>query len=170
LCEFITGDTELEPFNRYQKIINEMEILDFAVTAHPLTLFKDHIDWDNMVSSTDLEAHKGEIIKFCGWLVTSRRVATSKNQFMKFLTLEDFNGLCEAVLFPKAYINYGHLIRSHGPYIVTGRIQSRLPGEANLIAEKLEIVTINKEEIETLLQKKRDFSEKSEKYLANYNI
>ena len=169
LCEFITGDTELEPFNRYQKIINEMEILDFAVTAHPMTLFKEHINWDSIISSTELEAHKNDIIKFCGWLVTSRRVATSKNQFMKFLTLEDFKGLCEAVLFPKAYINYGHLIRSHGPYIVTGRVQSRLPGEANLIVEKLEIVTINKEEIEGLLQRKQDFSEKSEHIIAIYN-
>jgi DNA polymerase-3 subunit alpha len=157
VCEFITGDTKLEPFNPYQKIINEMEILDFAVSAHPLTLFKDHIDWDSIVSSTELEQHKNELIKFCGWLVTSRRVATSKNQFMKFLTLEDFNGLCEAVLFPKVYTAYGQLIRSHGPYIITGRVQSRLPGEANLIVEKLEIVIINKKDIENLLQKKQVF-------------
>ncbi|MEJ2545576.1 MAG: OB-fold nucleic acid binding domain-containing protein, partial [Calditrichaceae bacterium] len=125
-------------------------------------IFKDHINWDTIVSSTELEQHKNEVIKFCGWLVTSRRVATSKNQFMKFLTLEDFNGLCEAVLFPKAYIAYGHLITSHGPYIITGRVQSRLPGEANLIAEKLEIVIIDKKEIEGLLQKKHDFIEKTQ--------
>ena len=153
LSEFVTSDVTLEPYNDYQKIINEMEILDFAVTAHPLTLFKEHIDWSNIVSSNELEIHSNQIIRFCGWLVTSRRVPTSGNQFMKFLTLEDFYGLCEAVLFPAVYVKYGHLVRTHGPYLVTGKVQSRLPGEANLIVDKLEIVSMGKDEIEGLLQK-----------------
>ena len=72
---------------------------------------------------------------------------------MKFLTLEDFYGLCEAVLFPAVYVKYGHLVRTHGPYLVTGKVQSRLPGEANLIVDKLEIVSMGKDKIEGLLQK-----------------
>jgi DNA polymerase III alpha subunit len=155
LTKYIAADTVLQPFNDFQKIINEMEMLDFAVTNHPLTLFKDHIPLQNMTSSTKFESHKNKRIKFCGWLVTSRRVHTSNNQYMKFLTLEDQFGLCEAVLFPAVYAKYGHLIRSHGPYIVSGRVQSRLPGEANLIVEKLELVEMNKQEIESLLQKKQ---------------
>ena len=138
-----------------------MEVLDFAVTAHPLTLFKDHIDWNTIVTANELELHRNETIRFCGWLVTSRRIATSKNQYMKFLTLEDFHGLCEAVLFPAAYVKYGHLVRTHGPYIVTGKVQSRLPGEANLIVDKLEIVSMGKDQIERLLQKKQAEIEKN---------
>ena len=130
-----------------------MEMLDFAVTANPLTLFENHIDWRKIVPSTQLEEHKGNKIIFCVWLVTSRRVHTKKDQYMKFLTLEDYFGLCEIVLFPKVYAEFGHLIRTHGPYIITGNVQSRLPGEANLIAEKVELVIMNKKETEALLQK-----------------
>jgi DNA polymerase III alpha subunit len=152
--EFVTGDTTLPPYNLYQKILNELELLDCAVSAHPLNLFDEQIDWSMMVASTQLENYKNQTIHFCGWLVTSRRVSTSKNQYMKFLTMEDKFGLCEVVLFSEAYIHYGHLIKTHGPYIITGQVQSRLPGEANLIAEKVELVEMQKGELESLLQKK----------------
>jgi DNA-directed DNA polymerase III PolC len=153
IVEYLSAEVQLPPFTDYQKIINEMEMLDFAVTDHPLKLFEDAVPWQEIVSSAELELHRNKTIKFCGWLVISRRVATSDNQFMKFITLEDRYGLCEAVLFPAVYNRYGHLIRTHGPYLVTGRVQSRLPGEANLIVEKLQLVEIRKSEFEALLQK-----------------
>ena len=153
ITEFVAKGTEIKPYNRYQKILNELEMLDFSVTAHPLALFEEKIDWEKMTPSSRLEDHKGETVQICGWLVTSRRVNTSKNQYMKFLTLEDYHGLCEAVLFPEIYKQYGHLIRTHGPYIVTGKIQSRLPGEANLIVNKVELVEMNKQETEQVLQR-----------------
>jgi DNA-directed DNA polymerase III PolC len=154
VTEFVAGGTSLAPYNSYHKILNELEMLDFAVTDHPLALFDDYLASDGLVTSNQLEKHKDETIRFCGWLVTSRRVSTSSNKYMKFLTLEDRFGLCEAVLFSDAYLTYGHLIRTHGPYLITGKVQSRLPGEANLIAEKVELVEMNKKELEVLLQKK----------------
>ena len=154
MAEYVTGNLDLPPYTTYQKILNEMEMLDFSIQAHPLTLFHDHIDWQVITPSTQIENHKDKTIRICGWLVTSRRVRTNKNQYMKFLTIEDLFGLCEVVLFSEAYTRYGHLIRTHGPYIITGKVQSRLPGEANLIAEEIELVMLNKKEMEEVLQKK----------------
>jgi DNA-directed DNA polymerase III PolC len=154
LTEYVVGNTVLQPYNNYQKILNEMEILDFAVTAHPLKIFEQQVQWDEMVPSTRLEEYQGKRIKFCGWLVTTRRVVTSNKQYMKFLTLEDHVGLCEAVLFSEPYKKYGHLIHTHGPYIISGKVQSRLPGEANIIIDKVELVEMKKKEMESLLQKK----------------
>ncbi len=152
LTGYFSGQANLPPFNRSQRIKNEMEMLDFAVSGHPLRLYENKIDWQKMVTSDALENQQGKVIRFCGWLVTSRRVETSKKEFMKFLTLEDFKGLCEVVLFPGVYKKYGHLVRSHGPFIIRGKVQSRLPGEANLIADELELVQFSAEEIEKLLQ------------------
>jgi DNA polymerase III alpha subunit len=154
ISEFITADTNLPPYNQYQRIMNEMEMLDFAITAHPLTLFDDLLDKNKLVPATQLENYRDKQITFCGWLVTSRRVNTSNNQYMKFLTLEDHFGLCEAVLFSEAYSKYGHLIRTHGPYLIKGKVQSRLPGEANIIIEEIGVVEIEKKELEQLLQMK----------------
>jgi DNA-directed DNA polymerase III PolC len=154
MTEYVTAQLDLPPYTSYQKILNEMEMLDFGVQAHPLTLFEDHIDWASITSSSQIEHYKNKTVQICGWLVTSRRVRTNKDQYMKFLTLEDRHGLCEVVLFPETYAKFGHLVRSHGPYIIRGKVQSRLPGEANLIAEHIEVVVMGKSELENVLQKK----------------
>ncbi len=143
----------LEPYNRHHRILNELEILDFAVSDHPLSLFSDKIPWDMITPSFELENRKGKQVRFVGWLVTSRRVKTRNRDYMRFLTLEDRYGLCEVVMFPGVYGSYGHLIRNYGPYIITGTVQSRLPGEANLLAEKLEVVELGKHELEQKLQR-----------------
>ncbi len=56
---------------------------------------------------------------------------------MKFLSLEDKQGICEAIFFPEVYEKYAEVLHGNGPFTVTGKIQSRIKGEANLIAEKV---------------------------------
>ncbi|MHB2153847.1 hypothetical protein ACX8XN_05550 [Calditrichota bacterium GD2] len=57
---------------------------------------------------------------------------------MKFVTLEDREGLVEAVRLDKAYKKYGHLFKGHGPYVVKGRGQSRLlPTSRDLRSDRL---------------------------------
>ncbi len=153
ITESLLESVSLLPYNTAQRILNELEILGFAVTDHPLTLFEELINREEVTSSAALEQFPGKRIVFVGWLVASRRVKTRNNQYMKFLTLEDREGLCEAVLFPRTYSRYGHLIKGHGPYRIVGRVQSRLPGEANLLVEQLEPLTLNKEELEARLRR-----------------
>lgn len=155
LTESLLQNVRLLPYNKYQRILNEMEILDFTVTGHPLDIFEEKIDWCHVTPSSELESRKGNRINFVGWLVTSRRVKTQTRQYMKFLTLEDKHGLCEAVMFPVVYSQYGHVVKGYGPYWVTGTVQSRLPGEANLLVEKVEVIELQKHELEEKLQKRQ---------------
>jgi len=95
-----------------------------------------------------------------GWLVTMRRVETKNKTMMKFITLEDREGLVEAVLFDKAYKQYGHLFKGYGPYVVKGRVQSRLlptsrylhfvpTGEANLLVDEVQVLQLETKKLET---------------------
>ena len=152
LTEALLQNVKLIPYNKYQRLVHEMEILDFTVTDHPLGLFEDKIPWDRATPSFELESCKGKQISFVGWLVTNRRVKTQNQEYMKFLTLEDRYGLCEAVMFPKVYSQYGHLVKGYGPYLIKGAVQSRLPGEANLLVQKLATIEMNKKELEERLQ------------------
>jgi len=140
VAEFVAGGAQLPNWGTGQKIINEMEMLDFAVSDHPLALFEADVDFEDIVFSRDLEAHTNGVVRCLGWQVTARRVKTASERYMKFLTLEDRQGLFEVVLFPDVYERFGHLLRGHGPFIITGRVQSRLPGEANLIAGRVEVL------------------------------
>jgi hypothetical protein len=53
-------------------------MLDFAVNDHPLTLFNDYIDWDQITPSTQIENYKNKTVRVCGWLVTSDGYAPAK--------------------------------------------------------------------------------------------
>jgi len=79
---------------------------------------------------------------------------------MEFISLEDREGLVEAVLFEKAYKQFWHLFRGYDPYVVKGRVQSRLlptsrdlhfvpTGEANLLVDEVEVLQVQKENLET---------------------
>ncbi len=135
-AEYLTRGLNPAPYSREHRILAEQELLSFSVTGHPLSLYDDLIPWENMVSSTELEAHKNRRVQFTGWYVTSRLQETVSGKYMKFLSLEDKQGICEIIFFPETYEKYAEILHGKGPFTVTGKIQSRLKGEANLIAEK----------------------------------
>ncbi len=137
---FLTEGLCLPPYNLVQRVIMELEMLKFAVSAHPLNLFTDIESDSSIVPSGELEKYRDRQVKVAGWLVTSRRISVKKGGYMKFVTLEDKTGLIECVLFPEVYRACGGLLKGHGPFIVIGKVQSRLPGEANLIVDKLKAV------------------------------
>lgn len=127
----------LAPYPRYQRILNELEILRFAVSGNPLSLFLDANPEVRYISSTELSGRNEERVTVVGWVITTRRVTTSNNESMRFLTLEDLSGTIEVVLFPRTYRQAARGGRLAGPLQVIGKTQSRVPGEANLIAEKV---------------------------------
>jgi DNA polymerase III alpha subunit len=65
----------------------------------------------------------GRMVTLVGWLVSSKRTRTVKNEFMKFLMLEDRTASFEVTLFPKVYRQFGILLRDRGPYLVRGRVE-----------------------------------------------
>jgi DNA-directed DNA polymerase III PolC len=137
LVDALSTGLSLPPYPKYQRILNELEILRFAVRGNPLSLFLDSNPGLGCTSSTELEGKEGQRVTVIGWVITSRRVSTAGGGYMKFLTLEDLWGTIEVVLFPPAYRQAAKTSRLSGPLQVIGTIQSRVPGEANLIGEKV---------------------------------
>jgi len=90
-----------------------------------------------MISSTEGDRYKDKKINFTGWYVTNRKHKTNAGELMVFLTLEDLQGTCDIVFFPKVFAKYWEILQGLGPYTIKGKVQSRMKGEANLIAEKV---------------------------------
>jgi len=135
-AEFLTQGLKPKPYSREMRLLAELELLTFGVIDHPLSLYDGVIPWENMVSSLQMEEHKDRRVQFTGWYVTSRLQETVSGKYMKFLSLEDREGIVEVVFFPEVYERYAGILRGHGPFTIIGKIQSRIKGEANLIAEK----------------------------------
>ena len=132
--------TRLPPYSALQKVVNELRFLRFSVTEHPLRLLLKNQGIPDYVSSRELEKFKNQRVTILGWGIISRRVVTSQQESMKFLTLEDPDGIIEVVLFPEIYRRCGRLLQTRGPFQITGVVQSRVKGEANVIAEKIRVL------------------------------
>jgi DNA polymerase III alpha subunit len=118
-----TRTPQFDDYSTEKKIQDEMKILDFPVTAHPVSLYEDKLRKLGVIPAKDVSHYVGRTIRVAGWLVTTRRVTTVNNEQMRFLTLEDLTDVVEIVLFPKTYRKCGALIQSFGPYLVRGKVE-----------------------------------------------
>jgi len=113
----------LPNYARKQQSDLEWSTLGLLVSTHPLEYYLPLFTGGALVLSHDLPAYGGRQVTMVGWLIAERRVAVKGRGAMKFLTLEDPAGVFEAILFPRVYQRYGHLLDSHGPYFLTGEVQ-----------------------------------------------
>ncbi len=140
LAEMLTAGLSLPPYSKMQRVLHELHILRFSVTEHPLRLFLETNWVAEYTLSSELEKFKDQDVTIVGWGVISRRVLTANKQSMKFLTVEDPEGIVEVVLFPDVYRRYARILQGRGPFQITGRVQSRIPGEANVIARRIRVL------------------------------
>ena len=131
---------QLPNYSRKKRSNLEWSAFGLLFSMHPLEYYLPAIVGHcPLVLSRDLQAYAGNVVTMLGWLIAERRVGLKGRGCMKFLTLEDPAGVYEAVLFPRAYQQYGHLLDSHGPYFLTGEIQEE-HGCHSLIADQVERV------------------------------
>jgi DNA-directed DNA polymerase III PolC len=128
-----------------EKLRLEKQILEMTVSHHPLESYRKKLNRIELIESKNLFRYRGKRVKLAGWLVTTKRCTTSKGEFMKFVTLEDLSGVYDAVLFPKVYQKYGHLIVSRGPFIIEGKVDEDC-GHCTITAEKIEVIA-HKEDV-----------------------
>jgi len=139
---FDNGPGHLVPvipqYSRSEMLDHEVEHLGVTVSDHPTAWYVPNLLRYRLVASRDMALYDRRKVSLAGWLIAERRHGLKGRGCMKFLTLEDAAGLFEAILFPGTYQKYGHLLTSHGPYIITGRVQCE-DFNTVLIADKIEL-------------------------------
>ena len=136
----------LEDYSSWDKLQNQLSILELVPSSHPLALLRDELDRDSTSSrraslpisrTVDAVRHTGHRMRTAGLIAASRRVKTVRGDFLLFVTIEDEVGLLEATLFPPAYRRFGARLRELGPYIFEGRLQDD-HGALNLEVDHVE--------------------------------
>ncbi|MFM8653437.1 MAG: fused DNA polymerase IV/DNA polymerase III subunit alpha, partial [Verrucomicrobiota bacterium] len=112
----------LQEPGRIQKLKDEMELLGFTASGHPLDLYPE-IDWGRYVSIAELERHPGRWIRTCGLIVAERSHRQTDGRLMKFLTLADRSGMVETELFADAYRRWGAVTAQHPVVAVSGKVE-----------------------------------------------
>ncbi|MCQ4936796.1 DNA polymerase III subunit alpha [Anaerotignum propionicum] len=132
------------------KLAMEKEVLGIYVSGHPLAEYEDSLRRKISHSSIDFfpreEDEDGQQIPdetkvIVGGMIAGVSVKyTRNNDKMAFLTLEDFQGTIEIVVFPKVYQQYSELLLEEAVILVKGRSNVSADGEAKVIASQIQIL------------------------------
>lgn len=95
----------------------------YAVSGHPLELFKD-IAWDTYCPVNRLGEFVGRIVRVCGLVVEQRIHHQVTGEPMKFLSLADWTGIIETELFAKTYKSYGLATVRYPVLEIEARVES----------------------------------------------
>jgi DNA polymerase III alpha subunit len=127
----------LPPYDAMTRIRNELEILELAITDHPMRILRDEARERGCLTTVEAAGRLGERVRVAGIVAATRKVRTQRGGLMQFLTVEDEHGLLESTLFPRVYQAFAGRIRSLGPYIVEGKVEEDHRA-VNLIVARIE--------------------------------
>lgn len=94
-----------------EKLSREKAVLGFYVSGHPLRKYEtDVTSFTTAKFGTELNLKHGSTVRVIGIISSIKKKVDKKGNMMAFITLEDFNGKGECIVFSEAYRSYNHLL------------------------------------------------------------
>jgi DNA polymerase-3 subunit alpha len=144
---------DVREWNEVETLDKEKEFLGFYVTGHPLDRYKAYIQSLSNLQLGDTKNNLvGGKVKVCGLITDYRIRYTQKEEQYAMVTIEDFTGRADCMLWSKTYKNFGHYLAKDIAIYVSGKSEIR--------NEKLNIV----------VDELYPVDEAAEKYAKGYNI
>jgi DNA-directed DNA polymerase III PolC len=109
--------------DRLQKLREEMELLGFPASGHPVELFPE-VAWDTYCPIGDVRNHAGRRVTTCGLVVAQRLHHQSDGRAMKFISICDRTDILECEIFAGVYRRCGGALARWPVVEVTGRVEA----------------------------------------------
>lgn len=141
---------DLPEYTKKDKLARERHVLGLYVSDHPLSGMADTLD--SYVSNHIVDIARGDLIasegfgdkkdkvSFAGVVGSLIRKPSRKGEMFASFTVEDMTGTIEAVMFPKVYASFGHLLEPDGIYVATGSLLSKGENEVSFAVDSIEII------------------------------
>ena len=149
---------EYEPRDRLSM---EKEVLGIYVSGHPLAEYEKKLsrktshtflDFAPVEEGEDREQIADGVKVIVGGMIAGISVKYTRNKDrMAFVTLEDFQGSIEIILFPKVYEKYLDFLEEEAVLLIRGRANVSADGEAKVIASDVQAIFLDEEERPTSL-------------------
>ena len=134
----IQKEPELLPipeWPRSQILGKEKEMLGFYVSGHPLAKYEEELKTFSTFSTETIDAvADGQEVILGGIIVGVKPNIDKKGNQMAFVTLEDFLGTIEVLVFSGCYEKRRTLVRNGSMILVSGRASTREGEKAKIIA------------------------------------
>lgn len=108
-----------------ERLAREREVTGFYITGHPLSKYE--VDYKSFatIHLGETEQLEGmEVVKACGVITSLKTKIDKQGRTMAFITLDDFSGSCEALMFSTAYEKYSKYLREEECIFIVGKPES----------------------------------------------
>lgn len=149
---------EVEEVPQSQILNFEKEMLGLYISDHPTKMITEEIRAKALGSSKLKGMADGASVRMVGVITEVKRILTKKKQQpMAFVRLDDWEGTCELVVFPKLYAKIGEKLEESGGYVaVNGKVSWRERGDDQEVSVLADNVILFSEEdmgrVERMLQ------------------
>jgi DNA polymerase-3 subunit alpha len=121
---------DIPPWTEAERLAKEKEVLGFFISGHPLERFREEVELFGTRTSATL-GQWSEHQVCVGAVVTAVKRQISKKTGKEYarLTLEDFHGTAEAIVFPDAWAKLNQTIVPDAALLLNGGYSDRDRGE-----------------------------------------
>jgi len=118
---------DIKPWTEKEKLAREREVIGFYVTGHPLQKYE--VEYRSFATihlgeTEELEDINLDMVRACGVITSLETKIDKAGRVMAFLTLDDFSGSCEALVFSKAYEKFGKFLSEEECVFIIGKPES----------------------------------------------
>jgi DNA polymerase-3 subunit alpha len=113
---------EAPPWSEHDKLMREKAVLGFYVSGHPLLKFEHEIAEFANVHFGDVSGFRESVtVRACGVVTSVRKKIDKRNNMMAFVSLEDFSGKGECIVFSDSYAKYQQYLQPDSMVMVMGK-------------------------------------------------
>jgi len=129
-----------EEWSRYTILEREKSVLGFYLSGHPLDKFRDDLEGLSLRKISDLPGLNENTQIRNGGIITALKISPTKRDPSKtiaFLTIEDFTGSIEAILFSDEYKKFQDLAKEDSMVFISGKLSKREEDNPKIIIEEM---------------------------------
>ena len=121
---------DVPPWTEHERLTREKAVLGFFISGHPLAKYRTEVELFGTRTTATLGSWTAQKVTVAAVMTLVKR-QTSKKTGAEYarLTLEDFHGTAEALVFPEAWAKLNGVIKPDGALLLTGSYSARDRGE-----------------------------------------
>ncbi|HUV37577.1 MAG TPA: DNA polymerase III subunit alpha [Patescibacteria group bacterium] len=119
-----------------ERLHRERESLGFYFSGHPLDRYREILGGIINIDSVSLQGKKDrEAVILAGLVSDVKVILDRKGNPMAFVTVEDFHGSYEVIVFSTSYGNYRNKLQNDKIVVITGKVSVKEKGNNKVIAD-----------------------------------
>src|SRR5213082_2119178 len=121
---------DVEPWSEHDRLAREKAVLGFFISGHPLARYRLEVELFGTRTTATLGQWSEQKVRVAAVVtVVKRQISKKTGAEYARLTLEDFHGTAEALVFPEAWAKLSDVIRADRALLVSGSHSARDRGE-----------------------------------------